>query len=697
MHDDYPNLLQEGRIGDLVMKNRIVQPSMCDNMSDRKGGITDQKVAYFRRRAQGGVGWINLGYAYVTGRGRGCTYFQVGVYDDALIPGLRRLTDAVHEQDVRMGCQIAHAGRQTTHHYIDGLAPEAPSAVAEHVLGEVPEEMSLERIGQVQNDYAAAAVRAREAGFDLVELHGAHGYLFHSFISPLGNHRTDEYGGSLENRMRFSLETVRAVRKAIGDDFPLGYRISGDEYMEGGFTLEDTLEVVTALEREGVDYLHISAGSYESFHMMIAPMGIGPGQLEHLAAAVKERVSIPVVSVGRYDTPGLAERVLADGHADFISMGRALIADPDLPRKAMDRRADDVRPCIACDQGCIDRWVAALDITCVGNPETGRELLPGWETPTRATSPSGKSVLVIGGGPAGLEAARVAALAGHKVTVWEQDSQLGGQLALAGKPERSREWGSLVVWLADQVNQLGVEVQLGQKATADEVVGHQVDAVIVATGARPLMPRNVPGWDLPHVLDPSQALREQPRSGSRVIIDGGDLIGCQVALWYAEHGCQVTLLGRGRTDLFADGMGEFAMDMVGEIRRPVVLKDLQQASIDLQPKRGIKRIASDGMYGLLVTVDTAGAFAPHTGALRIGPVDEESLPAETVVVGVKRRPVDGLFDSLSGAVPELYIVGDAVEPRTVEEAIAEGSAAGRSIGGPRVSPSMEPARTVATG
>jgi len=689
-HPDYPHLFREGQIKDLVMKNRIVQPSMCDNMSDRDGGVTDQKLAYFRRRAQGGIGWINLGYAYVTKRGRGCTYFQVGVYDDSLIAGLRRLTDTVHEYDVRMGCQIAHAGRQTTHHYVDGLAPEAPSAVAEHVLGEVPVEMSLERINEVQQDFADAAVRAREANFDLVELHGAHGYLFHSFVSPLGNHRTDEYGGSLENRMRFSLETVRAVRKAIGDDFPLGYRLSGDEFIEGGFTLDDTLQLVVALEKAGVDYVHVSAGSYESFHMMIAPMGIGPGQLEHLAAAIKERVSIPVVSTGRYDTPGIAEHVLAEGHADFISMGRAMIADPDLPKKAMESRPDDIRPCIACDQGCIDRWVAALDITCVANPETGRELLPGWRTQTlKPASQGSKRVLVIGSGPAGLEAARDAALDGHEVALWEQASYLGGQMALAGKPEKSHEWGSLVAWFEAQIESLGVDVQLNKRATAEDALAFGADAVIVATGARPLIPRQIPGWDLPQVLDPLQALSQDPRSGLRVIIDGGGLIGCQVALWFAEQGNEVTLFGHGRTPLFDDGLLEFAMDMVGEIRRPTIMKDLE-AAVALQPKRGIKRIESDGMYGLLVTVDSAGAFAPHTGSLRIGPVDEELLAADIVVVGVKRRPVDELYDELRGKIDELYVVGDANEPRTVEEAIAEGSAAARSIGSElRVTPVIE--------
>jgi 2,4-dienoyl-CoA reductase-like NADH-dependent reductase (Old Yellow Enzyme family)/thioredoxin reductase len=674
------------------MKNRIVQPSMCDNMSDRRGGVTDQKVAYFRRRAQGGVGWINLGYAYATKRGRGCTYFQVGIYDDDLIPGLRRLTDTVHEYDVRMGCQIAHAGRQTTHHYIDGATPEAPSAVAEHVLGEVPEEMSLDRIHEVQRDFARAAVRAREARFDLVELHGAHGYLFHSFISPLGNHRSDEYGGSLANRMRFTLETVREVRKAIGDDFPLGYRISGDELMEGGFTLEDTLEVVDALEREGVDYVHISAGSYESFQMMIAPMGIGPGQLEYLAAAVKQRVSIPVLSVGRYNTPGLADRVLADGHADFISMARAMLADPDLPRKALEGRADDIRPCIACEQGCIDRWVAALDITCIGNPETGREILPGWQTPTPAArgAADGKRVLVIGGGPAGLEAARAAALAGHSVSLWERESEVGGQTALAGKPAKSRDWASLTAWFVTELEKLDVNVQTGHHATVEDVRAFSPDAVVVATGARPLIPRQIPGWDLPHVLNPAQALRAEPQVGTRVIVEGGDLIGCQVALWFAERDNEVTLLARGRTDLFGAGTDEFAYDMVGEIRRPTIIKELEE-SVQLMPKRGIKRIVSDRISGLLVVVDAAGAFPPHTSTLRIGPVDEETLRADTVVIGTKRRPVDELYDELRGAVQELYIVGDAIEPRTVEEAVAEGSAAGRSIGAStRVHPAMEP-------
>ena len=675
-HAHYPHLFEPGRIRQLEMKNRLVLPSMCDNMADREGRVTDQKIAYFRRRCEGGVGWINLGYAYVSQRSRGCTYFQVGVYDDDLIPGLRRLTDVVHQYDVRMGCQIAHAGRQTTHHYIGGLEPEAPSAVPEHVLGELPVEMTLERIKEVQGEFAAAAVRAREAGFDLVELHGAHGYLFQSFMSPLSNHRDDDYGGPFENRVRFLRETVQAVRAALGDDYPIGYRISGSEFTPGGLTIDDTVQTVKALEAEGIDYVHVSGGSYESFHMMIAPMGIGPGQLEPLAAEVKKNVGIPVLSVGRYNTPELADRVLRDGSADFISTARELLADPDFPRKAEEGRAGEIRPCIACEQGCIDRWVSALDITCIGNPESGRELLPGWQTPTASSEQ--RTVLVVGGGPAGLEAARVAAMRGHRVSLWDRESELGGQMRLAGKPPQSDEWLKLVDWLVLEVEKQGVEVATGRSASADDLVAHGADTVVIATGSRPHIPRNIPGWDLPHVLDPQTALRDVERVGSRVVVYGGDTIGAQTALYLAAEGRQVTLVAHGKGDLFADDMDEFATDLVGTIVRPLILDRLKQ-SVELMAKRGLKRITSEG-----AVVDLAGAFPPHTSALRFGPVDEQLVPADTVVVGVVRRPSDELYDQLSGRVPDLHIVGDAVAPRSVEEAIAEGSAAARSIVGDAV-------------
>lgn len=679
-HPTYPHLLSEGRVKDMRTRNRIVMSSMCDNMADRQGRVTDQKIAYFRRRAEGGVGWINLGYAYVTRAGRGCTWFQAGIYDDELIPGMRRLTDAVHEYDVRMGCQIAHAGRQTTRHYVDGCEPEAPSAIAEPLLGEVPGELSRERIGEIVRELGDAARRAKEAGFDLVEFHGAHGYLHHAFVSLLSNKRSDEYGGPIENRLRFVRESVRAVREAVGDEFIVGYRLSGSEFLEGGITLEDTLATAAALEEEGIDYIHVSGGSYESVHMAVAPMWVGPGQLEPLAESVKRQVSVPVLSVGRYNHPDIAERVLADGHADFIVLGRALLADPDLPRKAEEGRAEEIRPCIACEQGCIDRWFSALDVTCIANPETGREMMSGWRGIRRVEQ--ARTVLVVGGGPAGLEAARVATLEGHEVILWERQGEPGGQMALAARPPDCGAWRELLDWLLRQVEKAGGRVETGKEATRAAVLGLGADAVILATGSRPWIPREIPGWDLPHVMDPHRVLRGEGDVGERVVVYGGDVIGCQTALYLAAEGRQVTVLAHGKTDLFTDGMEEYATDVVGGIVRPHLLERLRQ-SVTLMPKRGIKRVVPEG-----VVTDNPGVFPPHIVSLRIGPVDEQLVEADTVVLGVERRPCDELYESLADEVEDLYPVGDANRPRTVYEAIAEGSAAARSVGRQPISPWM---------
>ena len=388
---------------------------------------------------------------------------------------------------------------------------------------------------------------------------------------------------------------------------------------------------------------------------------------------MKDAVGIPVLSVGRYHDPALAERVLADGHADFISIARATLADPDLPRKAAEGRPQDIRPCVACEQGCIDRWVSALDITCVGNPESGRELLPGWQTPQPTGEP--RRVLVVGGGAAGLEAARVAAVEGHEVTLWERVPRWAARPR--SPPRRPR-----ANWPAPRVaRRTGARAR---RRARDRSSRHRRGRARPRRGRRRPGDRRAAVAAAPcpglgsNVTDPMSVLRGDVRGGPEVVVYGGDLIGCQTALFLASEGHEVTLVAHGKSALFDDGMDEFANDMVGTIVRPLLLERLK-AAVTLMPKRGVKRVLADS-----VVIDSAGAFNPHPSVLRTGPVDEELLPLDTVVLGVRRRPNDELYEQLDGRVSELYLVGDAVDPRTVEEAVAEGSAAARSVGGPLV-------------
>ena len=362
------HLFQKGRFGHLEVKNRFVMPSMVRNYADGKGYVTDRYVAHIDRIAQGGVGMMVLEASFIRPDGKGFAH-ELGIHTDKTIPGLARLVRAAHKHDAKIGIQLYHAGRQTSSR-VSGAQPIAPSAIPDPTVMEIPHALSVKEIDGIVRAYGAAAGRARKAGLDFVEIHGAHGYLITQFLSPFSNRRTDGYGGNFKNRFRFLEEIYHSVRKAVGGEYPVLVRLSGDEMVAGGLHLSDTVKIARALERLGVDGLHISAGNYASYARgyLIPPMAIPDEPLVHLAAGVKKAVSIPVIAVAKIRKPENAEKILKLKKADFIGIGRTLLADPDYPNKVRENRLDEINPCIACNQGCISRLFAQEDVLCTVNP-----------------------------------------------------------------------------------------------------------------------------------------------------------------------------------------------------------------------------------------------------------------------------------------------------------------------------------------
>ena len=494
--------------------NRIVMPSMTTRLATPEGVVTPELIRYYVARAEGGAGLVTVEMCSPEPAGRHRAG-EIGILDDRFLPGLRALTSALKATGARSAIQIGHAGGHTRHD-VTGVPPVAPSALA-HEVQEVdtrtvvPLALSRERIRDVVNAFAEATERAKRAGFDVVEIHGAHGYLIAQFLSPLDNHRSDEYGGSLENRARFALEVTRACRERVGD-YPLIFRFSADEYAPGGFTLDEACEIAPWLVAAGADALHVTGGCYRSRPsgaLMIPPMRYPEATFLHLARAIKPRVSVPVIAVGRLHDPSLVERLLTEGQADMVALGRQLIADPEWPRKVREGRRDEIRPCVACNT-CVDGMREGARLQCLVNPLAARET-----ELTLRPADHPRRVLVVGGGPAGMEVARLLARRGHRVALVERARELGGQLRLAAKAPvfQSVETDApvllrLVEFLARQIAMAGVDVQLARTVTVELVRELRPDVVVLATGAsyrRPL------GWIIPRLLSSrwarSRALR----------------------------------------------------------------------------------------------------------------------------------------------------------------------------------------------
>jgi len=648
-------------VGRLELANRIVMPAMHLSYTPQ-GFVTDRLVEFYAERAAGGAGLIIVGGCPVDEFGGGP--YMIGICRDEFVPGLRRLTEAVHDHGVIVGAQLYHAGRYSLSRDI-GHQPLAPSAVASSLTRETPLEMSSEDITRTVRSFADAARRASEAGFDAVEISASAGYLISQFLSPVTNLRQDQYGGSFENRLRFPLETVAAVRAAVGPDYPIIVRVAGNDFVPGSNTNREARLFARELEKAGVDAVDVTGGWHETRVPQIT-MAVPRGAFSYLARGVKEVVSIPVISSNRYSDPMLAETMLRHELADLIAMGRPLIADPGLPRKARRGRADEINSCVACNQGCFDGIFTGHPVTCMVNPRAGREHSHQLRPTARP-----KRVTVVGGGPAGMQAAITAATRGHQVTLLEKASRLGGQLNLASAAPGRQELGTIILSLRSQLENGGVSVEFRQDTTAEDVLLSNPDAVVVATGAEPIMPE-LPGAAARHVVQAWDVLAGAVDVGDSVVVLGGGATGCMVALYLARLGTidasTLKFLALNRAESWetlealidkgskkvtlVETQSKFGSD-IGLTTRWTILQDLHRSGVNMVGGAVAERITPQG---LVVSVDG----------------DKSLVDADTVILAVGVSPIDDLYHSLEGHVAELHIIGDAREPRRAVDALREG-------------------------
>lgn len=667
MSQQFQYLFTPLQIGPITVRNRVLITAHTKNYAVNNI-LSDRHIAYYAERAKGGVGLIVTEMQAVHPTSTGAFHnICLGFDSGKTIPQYRKLSQAVHAHGGKVVCQVWHCGQHTDGQVIhDDWQPVwAPSPVPCVLSRETPHEMEVEEIQEVIRGFGQTARNIKEGGVDGVELHGAHSYGIGQFLSPFSNKRTDQYGGSLENRMRFVLEVIEAIRRECGDDFVLGIRISGDEFAPGGLDQEDMKGIAQRLEATGkVNYISVSGGTYHSLAIPVPGMAIPLGSLVYLAAGVKEAVqNIPVFTVARINDPIQAEKILADGYADMIGMTRANICDPELANKAKEGRIEDIRTCMACSEGCIQRLFAQRQATCVQNPAAGRE--EKWGSGTLKAAPKKKKVVVVGGGPAGMEAARVAALRGHEVVLYEKEPELGGQVLLAAKLPYRDEFGGSARFLSLQVNKLGVQVRLGTEATPELIQRERPDAVVVATGSEPLrtgftalrpdLP-GLPGVEQGNVYAVHDVIRGTASIGQRVVLidDDGHHRSVGTGELLADMGKQVEILTR----LPFVGMDIVLTDL------SLLYQRLLEKGVILTPFTGVKEIRGNQVVAFPI-------YAPQ---------QERTIEGvDTVVLAMGNRACNELYRSLKGQVKELYAVGDCVAPRRIAMAIYEGHKIGRTI------------------
>jgi 2-enoate reductase len=658
----YPKLFEPITIGKVHIKNRIAMAPMgIIGLTNPDGNPGPRGIDYYIERAKGGTGLIITGLFQVRDE-RGGISRTKHMINEASTEAFGKLCEGVHAHGAKIFVQLTAGFGRVIPLPALSAQPVSASAVPHFYNPKVIcRPLETGEVEEIVEAFGRATDYLVPAGVDGFELHGHEGYLFDQFTTAIWNKRTDKYGGDLKGRLTLPIEVLNIIKEHAGNNFVVQYRfgikhyikglnsaaLPGEPYDEAGRDIEEGLEMAKLLEEAGFDSLHVDAGCYDSWYWAHPPGYQEHGCMTDMAAMVKKVVKVPVIAVGRLEIPEIAERVIASGEADMVAIGRGLLADAYWPVKVAEGRIKDIRPCIGCHEGCIWRFMKGASLSCAVNPACGRETEYQLK---KVKAP--KNVVVIGGGVAGMEAARVAAIRGHRVVLYEKGKDLGGHLIEASVPGFKKDVGALLDWYKNELNKLDIETKIGVEASPALIANVKPDVVIVATGSDPIIP-DIPGIDKSQVITCIDLMLGKQKAGNKVVVIGGGMIGCETAVWLAEQGKRVTVV-----EMMPQLMGEF---LTVPLMNRMMLTDLMALNkVEVLTGANIRAITGEGI------IVNAG-----------GP--EKTVKADTVVIATGLKPDDGLYKSLKGQFSNVYLVGDCREPRNIMGAIWDGFEVGRTL------------------
>ena len=636
----YENLFKKGTIGKLEIKNRIVMPAMGTSLATSTGEASDEIIKYYEERAKGGCGLIITEITRIDNETGIGTPNQLCATDAYQVPRLEKLARAIHRHDSKIFLQLHHPGRQSHGELIGGKQIVAPSSITCKTIGEEPRELTIKEVEELVKKFIKGAKIAQMSGIDGVELHAAHGYLIGQFISPLTNIRTDKYGGDFKRRMNFITEIILGIKRVCGKDFPISVRIDGDEFVEGGLTLEESVKACVYLESIGVDAINVSSGTYESGVTIIEPISYPQGWKRHLAQTIKDSINIPVIACDVIRKPDFAEKLIEERNVDFVAIGRGLLADAEWGKKAKERREKEIRPCISCLY-CIEQLSKGSCTKCAVNPRMGREL----EYNKIEKNGEGRLVVVIGGGPAGMEAARISALKGFKVILFEKKDVLGGSVYLGSKPPLKEKLNWLLDNMEYQIKELGVEIRLNTSPTIKDLEELNPYAVFLATGAESIVP-NIPGINKENVYTVIDVLEEKIKIiNSNVVVIGSGLTGLETAEYIADKGNKVTVI-----------------EMLDKIGGDAYASNLYDVTSRLK-KYGVEFLTSTKLIG--IEDENIKVESTINGEV-------STIKADNVILSLGVRSRRELLDELEEHFSIVKVVGDTYKPGRIANAIHTG-------------------------